>query len=34
MNKIDLQKLRFSGSLFKVKTNIKGIYSKRFNYSE
>jgi len=32
MNKIDLQKFKFSGSLFKVKTNIKGIYSKKFNY--
>ena len=32
MNKKDLQKYKFSGSLFKVKTNMKGITSKKFIY--
>ena len=30
MNKADLRKFRYSGSLFKIKTNIKGLISKSF----
>ena len=31
MNKADLQKFRFSGSLFSVKSNINGMLQKKFN---
>ena len=34
LKKNELLKYKLSGSLFKVKTNIKGIYSKRFKYSQ
>ena len=33
MNKTDLQKFKFSGSLFKVKTNIKGKATQPFKLS-
>ncbi len=32
MNKMELEKFKFSGSLFRVKTNVKGVYSKKFSY--
>ncbi len=34
LNKNELKKFHYSGSLFKVKTNIKGNYSKSFKYLE
>ncbi len=34
LNKKELKKFHYSGSLFKVKTNIKGNYSKSFKYLE
>jgi hypothetical protein len=30
MNKADLQKFRYSGFFFSVKTNVKGILQKKF----
>ena len=34
LNKNELKRFHYSGSLFKVKTNIKGNYSKSFKYLE